>query len=188
MKVMKEETFGPLLPIMPFDTDDEAVKLANDTVYGLECQQGNKRGKTEVPDFQGDVGMSGSMAEDSGRKIHISYIDGTNYRLKYATDANGLWASETLDTGTEVGAYTDTSIAVDTVNKSVRVHISYYDQTKNDLKYAVREAGSWTYYSIDTADDAGCLLLVSHCFRFLPIFLIPLLQVFSLSLQNAITQ
>jgi hypothetical protein len=28
---------------MPFDTDDEAVKLANDTVYGLECQQGNKR-------------------------------------------------------------------------------------------------------------------------------------------------
>ena len=89
MKVMKEETFGPLLPIMPFDTDDEAVKLANDTVYGLECQQGNKRGKTEVPDFQGDVGMSGSMAEDSGRKIHISYIDGTNYRLKYAKDANG---------------------------------------------------------------------------------------------------
>jgi succinate-semialdehyde dehydrogenase/glutarate-semialdehyde dehydrogenase len=35
MKVMKEETFGPLLPIMPFDTDDEAVNLANDTVYGL---------------------------------------------------------------------------------------------------------------------------------------------------------
>jgi succinate-semialdehyde dehydrogenase/glutarate-semialdehyde dehydrogenase len=35
MQVMREETFGPLLPIMPFDTDDEAVKLANDSDFGL---------------------------------------------------------------------------------------------------------------------------------------------------------
>ncbi len=35
MKVMREETFGPVLPIMPFDTEDEAVTLANDTVFGL---------------------------------------------------------------------------------------------------------------------------------------------------------
>ncbi|MBL8642666.1 MAG: aldehyde dehydrogenase family protein [Rhodospirillaceae bacterium] len=37
MKVMTEETFGPVIPIMPFDTVDEAVKLANDTVYGLSA-------------------------------------------------------------------------------------------------------------------------------------------------------
>lgn len=35
MKLMKEETFGPVLPVMGFDHDDEAVELANDTVYGL---------------------------------------------------------------------------------------------------------------------------------------------------------
>ena len=35
MKVMREETFGPVLPIMPFDDDDEAVRLANDSDYGL---------------------------------------------------------------------------------------------------------------------------------------------------------
>src|SRR5438094_1546594 len=35
MDVMREETFGPVLPIMTFKTDDEAVRLANDTVYGL---------------------------------------------------------------------------------------------------------------------------------------------------------
>jgi acyl-CoA reductase-like NAD-dependent aldehyde dehydrogenase len=35
MLVMQEETFGPLLPIMPFDTDEEAVALANDSVFGL---------------------------------------------------------------------------------------------------------------------------------------------------------
>ena len=35
MRVMAEETFGPTLPIMVFDHPDEAVALANDSVYGL---------------------------------------------------------------------------------------------------------------------------------------------------------
>ncbi len=35
MKIMKEETFGPTLPIMSFDYPEEALELANDSVYGL---------------------------------------------------------------------------------------------------------------------------------------------------------
>ena len=35
MFVWKEEVFGPVLPIVSFDTEDEAVALANDTQYGL---------------------------------------------------------------------------------------------------------------------------------------------------------
>jgi succinate-semialdehyde dehydrogenase/glutarate-semialdehyde dehydrogenase len=35
MKVLKEETFGPIAPIMAFDTDEEAIALANDTEFGL---------------------------------------------------------------------------------------------------------------------------------------------------------
>jgi succinate-semialdehyde dehydrogenase/glutarate-semialdehyde dehydrogenase len=35
MRVMQEETFGPLLPIAPFDDDAVAVRLANDSDYGL---------------------------------------------------------------------------------------------------------------------------------------------------------
>ena len=35
MHIMCEETFGPVLPVMPFDTDDEAIRLANDSEYGL---------------------------------------------------------------------------------------------------------------------------------------------------------
>ena len=35
MDVMREETFGPVLPIMTFKTDDEAVRFANDSVFGL---------------------------------------------------------------------------------------------------------------------------------------------------------
>ena len=35
MDLMRDETFGPVLPIMTFKTDDEAIKLANDSIYGL---------------------------------------------------------------------------------------------------------------------------------------------------------
>ena len=35
MKIMRDETFGPVLPIMTFSTDDEAIRLANDSIYGL---------------------------------------------------------------------------------------------------------------------------------------------------------
>ncbi|NEU83900.1 aldehyde dehydrogenase family protein [Nostoc sp. UIC 10630] len=37
MKVMTEETFGPIMPIMPFATVEEAVSLANDSIYGLSA-------------------------------------------------------------------------------------------------------------------------------------------------------
>ena len=35
MRIMREETFGPVLPVMAFENDDEAVRLANDSEYGL---------------------------------------------------------------------------------------------------------------------------------------------------------
>lgn len=37
MRVMKQETFGPVIPVMPFRTIDDAINLANDTVYGLSA-------------------------------------------------------------------------------------------------------------------------------------------------------
>lgn len=37
MKVMTEETFGPIIPVMPFETVEDAVRLANDSVYGLSA-------------------------------------------------------------------------------------------------------------------------------------------------------
>jgi succinate-semialdehyde dehydrogenase/glutarate-semialdehyde dehydrogenase len=48
MRIMREETFGPVLPIMSFEDDDEAVRLANDSEYGLAASiwtRDTKRGE-----------------------------------------------------------------------------------------------------------------------------------------------
>jgi acyl-CoA reductase-like NAD-dependent aldehyde dehydrogenase len=35
MLVYRDETFGPVVPVIPFTTDDQAIAIANDTEYGL---------------------------------------------------------------------------------------------------------------------------------------------------------
>jgi acyl-CoA reductase-like NAD-dependent aldehyde dehydrogenase len=35
MKIAQEEIFGPVLSVIPFDTEDEAIRIANDTRFGL---------------------------------------------------------------------------------------------------------------------------------------------------------
>jgi succinate-semialdehyde dehydrogenase/glutarate-semialdehyde dehydrogenase len=37
MKIMTEETFGPIMPTMSFSTIEEAIDLANDSIYGLSA-------------------------------------------------------------------------------------------------------------------------------------------------------
>ena len=48
MRIMREETFGPVLPVMACNDDDEAVRLANDSDYGLAASvwtRDRKRGE-----------------------------------------------------------------------------------------------------------------------------------------------
>ena len=50
MRIMREETFGPILPIMRVRDEDEAIRRANDTTYGLSATvwtRDTKRG-TEI--------------------------------------------------------------------------------------------------------------------------------------------
>ena len=35
MRVAQEEIFGPVLVVIPFDTEEQAIEIANDTIYGL---------------------------------------------------------------------------------------------------------------------------------------------------------
>ncbi len=48
MKVMNEETFGPVVPVESFDTIEEAIALANDTEYGLVSYLFTKDYKTTI--------------------------------------------------------------------------------------------------------------------------------------------
>lgn len=49
MEIMQEETFGPVMPIMVVENEDQAVELANDSDYGL-CASiwGNKMNRMEL--------------------------------------------------------------------------------------------------------------------------------------------
>ena len=59
MQVMTDETFGPLMPVMAFDTIDDAIRLANDSSFGLSAAV-----------------MAGSMeeAEAIGRQIEVGAV------------------------------------------------------------------------------------------------------------------
>lgn len=37
MRVFREEIFGPVAPLLRFDSEDEAIRMANDTEFGLAC-------------------------------------------------------------------------------------------------------------------------------------------------------
>jgi aldehyde dehydrogenase (NAD+) len=37
MRIMREETFGPVMPVAKYTTEEEAVRLANDSIYGLSA-------------------------------------------------------------------------------------------------------------------------------------------------------
>ena len=63
MAIAREEIFGPVLSIIPFDTEDEAVAIANDTPYGLtnyvQSQDGARRNRLARRLRSGMVEMNG---------------------------------------------------------------------------------------------------------------------------------
>jgi len=63
MTIAREEIFGPVLSIIPFDTEAEAIAIANDTPYGLsnyvQTRDGAKRNRVALKLKSGMVEMNG---------------------------------------------------------------------------------------------------------------------------------
>ena len=66
------------------------------------------------------------------------------------TNTGGAIPSGIVDSGSNIGAHT--SIALDSNGYK---HISYFDTTSNNLKYATDKSGSWVTTSIDTSANVG---------------------------------
>jgi len=69
MTIMREEIFGPVLSMMPFDTEQDAIRIANDTDYGLtnyvQTGDGEKANRVARQLRSGMVDMNG-QARSSG--------------------------------------------------------------------------------------------------------------------------
>jgi succinate-semialdehyde dehydrogenase/glutarate-semialdehyde dehydrogenase len=81
MALMREETFGPVIPVMPFDSVDEAVALANDSEFGLSAAV-----------------LAGTLdeAEQVGRRIEagaVSLNDGALTSLFYEAEKDSFKSS-----------------------------------------------------------------------------------------------
>lgn len=65
MSIAREEIFGPVLTIIPFDTEEEALHIANDTPYGLtnyvQTQDGEKAKRVARRLRSGMVQINGSF-------------------------------------------------------------------------------------------------------------------------------
>ncbi|MEL7090774.1 MAG: aldehyde dehydrogenase family protein [Pseudomonadota bacterium] len=63
MTIAREEIFGPVLTIIPFDTEEEGIEIANDTVYGLtnyvQTQDGARLNRVAQALRSGMVEMNG---------------------------------------------------------------------------------------------------------------------------------
>jgi len=63
MTIMREEIFGPVLSMMPFDTEEDAIRIANDTDYGLtnyvQTGDGEKANRVARQLRSGMVDMNG---------------------------------------------------------------------------------------------------------------------------------
>lgn len=90
MRISQEEIFGPVLSIIPYDTVDEAVAIANDTVYGLGAHvQGSdldqaravaariQSGQVHInyPDWDPNAPFGGYKQSGNGREYGIEGIE-----------------------------------------------------------------------------------------------------------------
>jgi acyl-CoA reductase-like NAD-dependent aldehyde dehydrogenase len=87
MTIAQEEIFGPVLAVIPYDTEDEAVELANSTIYGLHA---------------GVFGPDQESAVRVARKLEAGQVDINGQKFNPVAPFGGYKQS---GTGRELGRY-----------------------------------------------------------------------------------
>ncbi len=89
MTIAQEEIFGPVLSIMPYDTEDEAIEIANDTVYGLfgAVSGGEERARRIARKIR-----AGQVRVNGGRGFHGAPFGG--YKQSGLGRENGTYGLE----------------------------------------------------------------------------------------------
>ena len=90
MRIAREEIFGPVLSVIPYDTEEEAIAIANDTAYGLSAAvfgstpdrvravaRRLRAGSIGLNAIPGDVGLpfGGFKSSGIGREYSIEAFD-----------------------------------------------------------------------------------------------------------------
>jgi acyl-CoA reductase-like NAD-dependent aldehyde dehydrogenase len=89
MKIMSEETFGPTLPIMKVANVDEGIRLANDSVYGLQASV-----------WTSDV----KRGEDLARRIQAGVVCVNDAQINYTALNLPMGGWKTSGVGSRHGA------------------------------------------------------------------------------------
>lgn len=76
--IAREEIFGPVLSVIPYDNDDDAVRIANDSDYGLG-------GSVWTADQQRGLALA--------KRVHTGTIGVNGYLIDYANPFGGVKAS-----------------------------------------------------------------------------------------------
>ncbi len=104
MTIAREEIFGPVLSIMKFDTEEQAIEIANDTVYGLtnyvQSSDGERRNRLARQLRSGMVEMNGqgraAGSPFGGMKRSGNGREGGLYGIEDFTEIKAVsgWAAE----------------------------------------------------------------------------------------------
>ncbi|MGB7268762.1 MAG: aldehyde dehydrogenase family protein [Albidovulum sp.] len=104
MAIGREEIFGPVLSIIPFDSEEEAVRIANDTIYGLtnyvQSQDGARRNRLARQLKSGMVEMNGQGrgrgSPFGGVKASGRAREGGHWGIEEFLDVKAIsgWAAE----------------------------------------------------------------------------------------------